>query len=63
VEIYRVHKTCEQTAVPVLLPVHYQAGTPPERGYWLVGDVPADPAPPAVAPAPGGAVRTVAEPR
>jgi SAM-dependent methyltransferase len=63
VEIYRVHKTCEQTAVPALLPVHYQAGTPPERGYRLVGDVPANPAPPAVAPAPVGAVRTGAEPR
>jgi hypothetical protein len=49
--------------VPALLPVHYQAGTPPERGYRLVGDVPANPAPPVVAPVPGGAVRTVAEPR
>lgn len=61
VEVYRVHKVCEQTGVPGLLPMHYQAGTPPERGYRLVGDTPAAPAP-IVIPQPAGTVRTVSEP-
>ena len=63
VEVYRVHKTCEQTAVPALLPVHYQAGTPPERSYRLVEEAAADPATPVGVPASTETVRTVAEPR
>ena len=62
VEVYRVQKVCEQTAVPALLPVHYQAGTPPERGYRLVVDTPAG-QPPVAIPQPVEAVRTVSEPR
>lgn len=33
VEVYRVHKVCNEVSVPPLDPVHYQAGTPPERRY------------------------------
>jgi SAM-dependent methyltransferase len=33
VELYRIHKTCDDVSVPALLPVHYEAGTPPERRY------------------------------
>jgi hypothetical protein len=62
VEVYRVQKVCEQTAVPALLPLHYQAGTPPERGYRLVSDAPAS-EPPVAIPQPAEAVRTVSEPR
>jgi hypothetical protein len=64
VEVYRVHKTCEQVSVPALLPVHYQAGTPPERSYRLVGRS-TGPAATSVAVPPGsaGAVRTVSESR
>ena len=35
VEVYRVHKTCDDVRVPALTRVHYQAGTPPERGFRL----------------------------
>ena len=35
VETYRVHKVCNEVKVPPLLPLHYQAGTPPERRYKL----------------------------
>jgi hypothetical protein len=34
-EIYRVKKVCENVTVPRMTPVHFQAGTPPERGYRL----------------------------
>ena len=33
VEAFRVRKVCEAVAVPRLAPVHYQAGTPPERRF------------------------------
>jgi SAM-dependent methyltransferase len=33
IEVYRVHKTCSDVAVPALAPVHFAAGTPPERKY------------------------------
>jgi hypothetical protein len=33
VEAFRVRKTCEAVTVPPLAPVHYQAGTPPERRF------------------------------
>jgi len=35
-EIYRVKKVCDNVTVPRLAPVHFQAGTPPERGYRVV---------------------------
>lgn len=36
VEVYRVHKVCDAVTVPPLTLVHFEAGTPPERGYVLV---------------------------
>jgi hypothetical protein len=42
VEVYRVHKVCEQVSVPPLTLIHYQAGTPPERGFRLANPPPAD---------------------
>jgi hypothetical protein len=33
VEAFRVRKVCEAVSVPPLSPVHYQAGTPPERRF------------------------------
>lgn len=36
IEIYRVHKVCDQVSVPNLVPVHYEAGTPPERRFRLM---------------------------
>jgi hypothetical protein len=33
VESFRVKKVCEAVTVPQLAPVHYQAGTPPERKF------------------------------
>ena len=35
VEMYAVRKTCDQVNVPKLVPVHFQAGTPPERGFKI----------------------------
>ena len=35
IEKYRVRKVCNDVVVPELLPVHYIAGTPPERRYRL----------------------------
>lgn len=34
-ELYRVDKICENVAVPELVPIHFEAGTPPERRYRL----------------------------
>ena len=33
VEVYRIHKTCENVRVPPLAPIHFVAGTPPERRF------------------------------
>lgn len=33
VEAFRVRKICEPVTVPALAPVHFQAGTPPERRF------------------------------
>jgi SAM-dependent methyltransferase len=33
VEIYRVQKVCDSVTVPPLTPVHFTAGTPPERRF------------------------------
>ena len=35
VEVYRVRKVCDAVKVPALSPVHYEAGTPPERRYQV----------------------------
>lgn len=35
IELYRIQKVCDQVAVPSLLPLSYQAGTPPPRRYRL----------------------------
>jgi hypothetical protein len=41
IEVYHVRKTCNNVSVPTLQPVHYEAGTPPERGYRLANPLPA----------------------
>ena len=33
IEVYRIHKTCENVRVPALVPTHFVAGTPPERRF------------------------------
>ncbi|MGE5525559.1 MAG: hypothetical protein ACM3SS_17735 [Rhodospirillaceae bacterium] len=35
IEVYRIHKVCDNVAVPALETIHFTAGTPPERGYRL----------------------------
>ncbi len=35
VEAYHVRKTCNEVAVPALVPINYEAGTPPQRRYQL----------------------------
>jgi len=35
IEAFHVKKTCDNPAVPGLAAVHYEAGTPPERGFQL----------------------------
>ena len=37
IEVYSVRKTCEAVSVPRLELVHFQAGTPPERRFQLIG--------------------------
>ena len=37
IEVYRIHKVCNDVTVPTLTPVHYQAGTPPERRFVVKG--------------------------
>jgi hypothetical protein len=34
-EAYRITKTCDDVTVPALAPVHYEAGTPPERRFQV----------------------------
>ena len=34
-EVYRIRKTCDEVVVPALTPVHFEAGTPPERRFRL----------------------------
>jgi hypothetical protein len=34
-EAFQVQKVCDNVAVPALTPVHYEAGTPPERRFRL----------------------------
>jgi SAM-dependent methyltransferase len=35
IEAFRVRKVCNDISVPALAPIHYKAGTPPERKYRL----------------------------
>ena len=35
IETYRIRKVCNDVNVPALVPLHYEAGTPPERRYRL----------------------------
>ena len=35
IEVYRIHKVCDNVAVPTLTPVHFEAGTPPERRFQI----------------------------
>lgn len=35
IEVYRIHKVCNNVTVPALVPTHYEAGTPPERRFEL----------------------------
>ena len=34
-EAYRVTKVCEDVSVPAVVPLHYSAGTPPERRFQM----------------------------
>ncbi len=43
VEAYRIHKVCNDVTVPVLVPMHFNAGTPPERRFQLKNSSPASP--------------------
>jgi hypothetical protein len=40
IEVYRIRKVCSDVVVPALVQVHYEAGTPPERGYRLANPLP-----------------------
>jgi hypothetical protein len=42
-EVYRVRKVCDNVTVPGLAPVHFEAGTPPERGFRLKSSSAASP--------------------
>ena len=35
VEAYRIRKACNDVTVPALVPINYEAGTPPQRRYQL----------------------------
>lgn len=35
IEAFHVHKVCNDVSVPPLTAIHYEAGTPPERGFKL----------------------------
>lgn len=40
VEVYGVHKVCDNVIVPALAPLHFAAGTPPERRFQLANPPP-----------------------
>jgi hypothetical protein len=52
VEVYRVQKVCDNVSVPALSPLHYAAGTPPERRFQLQPASPTSPAQNATPPQP-----------
>lgn len=35
IEVYQIRKVCDEVKVPALVPIHYEAGTPPERRFRL----------------------------
>jgi hypothetical protein len=35
-EAFHVRKVCNEVSVPALAPIHFEAGTPPERGFKLL---------------------------
>ena len=39
VEAYSIRKTCSGVVVPELVPIHFEAGTPPERRFQLKGTI------------------------
>lgn len=45
IEAFRIRKVCNDVKVPALDPVHYLAGTPPERRFRLNTPPPASPVP------------------
>ncbi len=40
IEIYRIRKVCDEVKVPALVPIHFEAGTPPERRFQLIRPLP-----------------------
>jgi len=45
IEVFRIRKVCNDVSVPALVPLHYVAGTPPERRFQLRTPPPASPVP------------------
>ena len=45
IEAYRIQKVCNDVTVPSLVAIHFEAGTPPERGFQLANPSPASPGP------------------
>jgi len=43
IEIYRIQKVCNDVTVPALVPLHFEAGTPPPRRFQLSKPSPASP--------------------
>lgn len=43
IEVYRIHKVCNNVTVPALVLDHFEAGTPPQRRYLLRDPSPASP--------------------
>jgi len=43
IEAFRIRKVCNDVTVPALVPIHYVAGTPPERRFQLRNPTPASP--------------------
>jgi len=43
IEIYRIQKVCNSFAVPALVPLHFEAGTPPIRRFQLKAPSPVSP--------------------
>jgi hypothetical protein len=40
IEMYRIRKVCNNVTVPGLVPIHFEAGTPPERRFQLTNPLP-----------------------
>jgi len=51
IEVYRIRKVCNDVRVPGLAPIHFEAGTPPERRFLLTKS-------PVSAPGPAQRTRT-----